>query len=496
MTGLLPQWLGGMVMSGMLPASLAGAAENSLIELSATAAVAAIRRGDITAEEYARVLLDRAQQLASLNAFRSLDRGVVLEAARNADQRRASGAQLGMLHGLPVPVKDSVNTRALPTSNGTRALANFKPKDDAAVLKPLFAQGAILMGKTNLHELSFGWTSNNAVFGPVRNPYDPSRVPGGSSGGSAVAVAARMAPIAIAEDTLGSIRVPATNCGLAGLRPTFGRYPGAGIMPLTDHKFDQVGPLARSVDDLVLFDTVLVPDTSPIVPKPLKDVRFGVSRGFLMSGLDPDVERVSTEALDKLRGVGATLVEAELPEAAQAAPLIARTIILYDAMISIGNFLREEGTGLDFEQMLAQASEAMQAQMKAVVLPPARPTRETYEMVLAQRERLKAAIRMYFEEHGLAALAFPPTRLPAPKIGEETEVIIGGQKVPMGAAISRNIALGSCASMASLVLPAGLSSNGLPIGIEFAGLAGTDRDILALGLSIEKALGPSPAPKI
>jgi hypothetical protein len=167
-----------MVVSGMFPASLAGAAENSLIELSATAAVTAIRRGDIKAEEYARVLLERAQQLASLNAFRSLDREAVLEAARDADRRRASGAQLGMLQGLPIPVKDSVNTRALPTSNGTRALANFKPKDDAAVLKPLFAQGAILMGKTNLHELSFGWTSNNAVFGPVRNPYDPSRVPG------------------------------------------------------------------------------------------------------------------------------------------------------------------------------------------------------------------------------------------------------------------------------------------------------------------------------
>jgi Asp-tRNA(Asn)/Glu-tRNA(Gln) amidotransferase A subunit family amidase len=118
---------------------------------AATAAVAVIRNGDIKAEDYARALLDRAQQLASLNAFRILDPETVLEAARNADRRRASGAQLGALHGLPIPVKDSVNAKALPTSNGTRALANFKPKDDAAVLKPLFAQGAILMGKTNLH---------------------------------------------------------------------------------------------------------------------------------------------------------------------------------------------------------------------------------------------------------------------------------------------------------------------------------------------------------
>jgi Asp-tRNA(Asn)/Glu-tRNA(Gln) amidotransferase A subunit family amidase len=256
------QVLGGMVATSMLPANRVRAADSSLVELSATAAVAGIRDGNIKAEDYARALLDRAQQLASLNAFRILDRETTLEAAHNADRQRASGAQLGMLHGLPIPVKDSVNTKALPTSNGTRALANFKPRDDAAVLKPLFAQGAILMGKTNLHELSFGWTSNNAVFGPVRNPYDPTRVPGGSSGGSGAAVAARMAPLAIGEDTNGSIRHPAANCGLTGFRPSFGRYPDDGIMPLTD-KFDQVGPIARSVDDIVLFDNVLVPNSAP-----------------------------------------------------------------------------------------------------------------------------------------------------------------------------------------------------------------------------------------
>jgi len=174
-------------------------------------------------------------------------------------------------------VKDSVNTKALPTSNGTRALRNFRPKDDAAVLKPLLANGGILMGKTSIHELSYGWTSNNGVFGPVRNPYDPARVPGGSSGGSGAAVAARMAPLAVAEDTLGSIRVPATMCGLAGLRPSFGRYPGDGIMRLTDNKFDQVGPVARSVEDLALFDAVMTGDSSPLVPTPLQGVRIGIS---------------------------------------------------------------------------------------------------------------------------------------------------------------------------------------------------------------------------
>src|SRR5215471_1705675 len=137
------------------------AAAGNLTDLSASTAVEAMRNGDMKAEDYARALLDRARELSHLNAFRTLNREMVLEAARAADKARASGAALGMLHGLPIPVKDSVNTKDLPTSNGTRALRDFMPKDDAAVLKPLFAQGAILMGKTNLAELSYSWTSNN-----------------------------------------------------------------------------------------------------------------------------------------------------------------------------------------------------------------------------------------------------------------------------------------------------------------------------------------------
>lgn len=148
-----------------------------LTDLTAVAAVAAIRNADVKAEDYARALLDRAQQLESLNAFRTLDKEMVLEAARAADKLRASGASLGALHGLPIPVKDSFNSKALPTSYGTAAYRNFRPNNDAGVLKLLLAQGGILMGKTNIHELSAGWTSNNAIFGAVHNPYDPSRIP-------------------------------------------------------------------------------------------------------------------------------------------------------------------------------------------------------------------------------------------------------------------------------------------------------------------------------
>jgi mandelamide amidase len=207
-------------IDGADAASIAG----DLTALTAQEAVDAMRKGDLKAETYAEALLARAEKLESLNAFITLRPDEVKRAARAADQRRAQGRDLGLLHGLPIAVKDSVNTKSLPTSNGSAALRKFQPNADAAVLRPLLAQGAIVMGKTNLHELSCGWTSNNATFGPVLNPYDRSRTPGGSSGGSGAAVAARIAPLAIGEDTYGSIRVPATFCGLGGGGAPRGTY--------------------------------------------------------------------------------------------------------------------------------------------------------------------------------------------------------------------------------------------------------------------------------
>lgn len=466
---------------------------HELADLTAVAAVNAMRRGEIKAEDYARALLHRAQQLESLNAFRTLDAGLVLEAARGADRSRASGAALGALHGLPIPVKDSVNSKALPTSSGTPGLRNFRPKDDATVLRLLLAQGAVLMGKTNLHELSFGWTSNNGSFGPVHNPYDPTRVPGGSSGGSGAAVAARIAPLAVAEDTWGSIRVPASMCGLAGLRPSFGRYPDDGIMPLTEAKFDQVGPLARAVSDLALFDAAVTGDRTALTPTGLKGTRLGIA-GFLMSGLDPEVERVATEAFGKLRAAGVLLVETDLPDELRIAGDVVGTIVSYETLPAISAFLEQQGTGLTFAQMLQQASERMRDSLQAYALPPNRPTADAYQAALHQRRRIRREIRRFFEQHGLAALAFPPVLTYPPRIGEEKEVTIVGQKVPLNIAVGRNTALASCASMASLVLPAGLTSQGLPVGLEFDVLTGGDRQLLALGLSLERTLGSIPAP--
>jgi mandelamide amidase len=469
------------------------ATADNLTELTATEAVAAMRRGDVAAEAYANALLARAQQCADLNAFRTLEPGRVLEAARAADKARGAGGVLGPMHGLPVPVKDSVNTADYPTSQGTRGLRDFRPKADADVLKPLKAAGAIVMGKTNLHELSFGWTSNNECFGSVHNPHDRTRIPGGSSGGSAAAVAARIAPLAIAEDTLGSIRVPASCCGLAGLRPSFGRYSDRGIMSLTADKFDQVGPVARSVADLLLFDSVVTGDSSAAPATPLKGVRIGLADHYL-AGLDPAVQRVVTAAFARLREAGAILVEVKMPDGIRAAPEIAFTIIAGEAAACIETFLREQETGLTLETMLAQAGPSIRALVTSMANSANRPPREAYEGVLAKREQLKTALRDWYRDNNIVALAHPVILTPPTKIGLESEVEVGDQKVPIRAAFGRNIALGSCASMASLVLPAGATADGLPVGLEFDALSGGDRALLSLGLSLETVLGRGKAP--
>lgn len=467
-----------------------------LVELSANAAVAAMHRGEVKAEDYATALLARTEALAHLNAFRTLDRTLLLEAARGADRLRAAGAPLGALHGLPIPVKDSVNTKALPTSNGTQALEKFRPKGDAAVLKPLFAQGALLMGKTNLHELSLGWTSNNLTFGPVRNPYDPARIPGGSSGGSAVAVAARMAPLAIAEDTRGSIRVPASMCGLAGLRPTYGRYPGEGTLPITQDKFDQPGPLARNVADLALFDAVLTGDTRPIAPATLAGMRLGTAPAYFFEGMDGEVRRIITRALEKLESAGAIIVKAELPASVALAPSIASAIELFELLPSLSAFLSAQDAGVTIEEVLAQVGANTDYILKSLVLPPNALSHASYRNALQLRQELKSAVKRYFEDNRLDALVFPPVLCPPPPLGDNAKIEIMGKKVSIGTAIARNTALGPCAGMPGLVLPAGMTNNGLPVGIEFEAMPERDRELLALGLSVEGVLGHPPPPDL
>ena len=466
-----------------------------LVELSATAAVAKLKKGEVTAERYAAALLDRCEQGKALNAFITLPKERVLEASRAADRFRASGGKLGLLHGLPIPVKDSINTKDMPTTGGTPALRNFQPKEDAPIVRALLAAGAIVLGKTNLHELSFGWTSNNLAFGAVHNPYDVKRIPGGSSGGTAAAVAARMAPLGVAEDTEGSIRVPAAMCGIAGFRPTTGRYVSTGVVPITP-LFDQVGPHARTVGDLVLFDSVVTGDWGSLPTTRLKGMKLGVVRSYWFSDLDSEVERVTHNSLRELQHAGAELVEAEIPELGRLVDLTTIPIQNHDVRFTLKKYLKDYNAGVTFDQLVAQASVDIRRDLHDLLLGGKFFVADSaYEQAVnIHLPKLRDAYRKYFAKTSVAAIVFPATMIPATLIGEDVEVVIGSKKVAFETAVARNIAPGSTAGLPGLVLPAGMARRGLPIALEFDGPAGSDRTLLSLGLAVEHVLGAVPAP--
>ncbi|HUI60919.1 MAG TPA: amidase family protein [Steroidobacteraceae bacterium] len=473
------------------------ARDADLLNLSAVDAVQAMRAGDLTAERYASVLLARCQAGARLNAFITLQPDRVLEAARDCDLRRRKGARLGMLHGLPIPIKDSLNTAQYPTTAGTPALRHFQPREDAPIVHALRSAGAIVLGKTNLHELSYGYTSNNHAYGTIRNPYDPTCIPGGSSGGTGAAIGYRMAPLGIAEDTEGSIRVPAALCGVAGFRPTTGRYPTVGAVPITP-LFDQAGPHARTVADLLLFDSAVTGELSPSPPVALQGVRLGVVRRFWYTDLDPETERITAAALQRLQRAGVELIEGDLPELPHLISLITDPVQNHDVRPSLTRYLARYRTGVSFAQLLAQASPDVRVMIEAA-LPGGSdfvPEEQYQQAVKVHLPALHALYRDYFTRTGVQAIVFPTTILPAPKIGEETmEVVVRGRRMPLDQAMSRNIAPGSTAGLPGLVLPAGLSSDGLPIALEFDGPAASDRALLRLGLGLEQVLGRLPPPR-
>lgn len=466
-----------------------------LTDLTATEAVAAMRRGELSATEYATSLVLRCEETRNLNAFISFQPEKVLAAARAADKLRASGADLGPLHGLPIPVKDSINTKNHPTTGGTRALENFRPTEDAELVARLMAAGAIVLGKTNIHELSFGWTSNNQAFGAVRNPYHTDHIPGGSSGGTAAAIASGMAPLGIAEDTQGSIRVPAALCGIYGFRPTQNRYPNQGVVPITP-LFDQVGPHARNVADIALFDHVITGEPIVDTPASIEGLRLGVAREYYFASLDTEVGQITDAALQQIENAGVTLVAADVPDLANLISLTTAQVQGYHVKPMLTRYLQVYDTGITFDELMDQASADIQAAFDLYVLGGEMTPTEA-EFVAARDKHLpvlRETMQAYFEVNDLDAMIFPAAQIAASPIGQDLEVQLNGKTVPFEPVISRNISPGSTAGLPGLVVPAALNSNGLPVSLEIDGPAGSDRELLGIGLAVEQILGHLPPP--
>ena len=464
-----------------------------LTALTISEAAAALQRGDVTAASYADALLARAAQLAALNAFIHHDPAQVRAAARAADQQRAGGAKLGPLHGVPLALKDNLDTAGVITTAGTPGLRGNRPARNAPGVQRLLDAGALVLGKANLHELAYGITNNNAGFGAARNPYDDTRIPGGSSGGTGVAVGARMAPGGIGSDTGGSVRIPAALCGIVGFRPSTGRWPQAGIVPIS-HTRDTAGPMARSVADCALLDRVVTGSTElPAVA--LQGLRLGVPRGHFWDNLDTEVARLMEATLRALKEHGALLVDADIPDAARLDNDAGFPIALYETIVDLDAYLDAHGSNLRYADIVAQvASPDVKGLLQSLLGDGAVPEAAYRHALDVLRPQLQATYRDYFQRHDVSAVVFPTTPLPAARIGEDETVTLNGQAVPTFPTFIRNCSPGSVAGIPGISLPAAMTRAGLPLGLEIDAPQGADAQLLAIARAVEAVLPRMPAP--
>ena len=481
-----------MAMAGMP----GGTAAQELTELSAADAAARIRAGTLRSEDLVRALVDVAERRRDLNAFITFDREHALAAARKADGLAARKSFAGPLHGVPIVVKDNIHVAGLPSSAGTPGLKDFVPTRNAPVAEKLIRAGAIVLGKTNMHELAFGITSNNAAFGPARNAYDPSRIAGGSSGGTGNAIAARMAPAGLGSDTGGSVRIPAALNGISGLRPSLGRYSQEGITPIA-HTRDTAGPMAREVADLVLLDTIITGARDKVAPASLRGVRVGVPRAVFWKNLDAETERLATAALDRLRGAGVEVVEVDMPGLAELNAKVSFPVALYEANVDLARYLKRYRIALDVKGLADRiASPDVKGLFASAIVPGAKDAipEKVYRAAIAARPALQRLYAETFRSHGIAALVFPTTPLPAAPVGDDQTTKLNGADVPTFPTFIQNTDPGSNAGIPGLTVPIGRTAAGLPVGLALDGPAGSDRRLLAIGLSLEALFGRLPAP--
>jgi aspartyl-tRNA(Asn)/glutamyl-tRNA(Gln) amidotransferase subunit A len=413
-----------------------------------------LRSGRVTSEKLVEDCLSTIAKLQpTLNAFVTVTADEALAAAREADTRVAGGRPLGPLCGLPISLKDLIDQAGVPTTASSLVRRHHRAREDAPVTARLRAAGAVFIGKTNLHEFAFGTTSDDSGFGPARHPLDPSRSPGGSSGGSAISVVTGMALASVGTDTGGSIRIPAAACGIVGLKPEWGEIPAAGVVPLS-RQLDHVGPMARSVADAWLLYDIMRGAAHEGVPSPasMQGVRIGVPRGYLFDRVHEDVEARVLEAIERLAGAGAHVVDVEIPH-------VADTVPVYLALV-LADGAEYHAATLESQPQDYTPNVRFRLEMGRYVMA------EDYVRALGLRERLVRAVDHALE--GVDVLAAPALAIPAPPIGAATVPVKGGSEV-VRSAMLRNTQLFNLSRHPAISIPCGATREGLPVGLQLVG---------------------------
>lgn len=438
-------------------------------------AAARLSRGETTAERLTEECLARIAELnPRLNAFVTVTAEEALAAARTADKEMAARQSRGPLHGIPIALKDIVDMAGVPTTASSRVRQGQVARTDAAVTARLRQAGAIFVGKTNLHEFALGTTNEESAFGPARHPLDDTRSPGGSSGGSAIAVATGMACGAVGTDTGGSIRIPAAACGLVGLKPQWGEIPAAGVVPLS-RQLDHVGPMAASVTDAWLLYEAMLGRVSmsmeALDTRSRTKLRIGVPAGYLFDRLATDVEAAVRGAVDVLRSGGATAVNVGIP-------FVSETPHVY-LLLAIADAAEYHARTLEAQPDDYTEPVRLRLQMGGYMLA------EDYVRALHGKAALTEAVDQALAE--VDVLALPALSIPAPPLGASTMEVNGGQE-PVRAAMLRCTQLFNLTGHPAISLPCGRTADGLPIGLQLVGHRDRTAELVAAALAVERAL--------
>jgi aspartyl-tRNA(Asn)/glutamyl-tRNA(Gln) amidotransferase subunit A len=454
----------------------------SLITLSAGQLRDLLLRGEVSSVDVVCAFLDRITAVdGHVRAFLHMDREAALRQASGIDRRRATGEPVGAFAGLPVAIKDNLCAIGSPTSCGSRMLEGFRPPYDAHVIERLRKADAVLLGRTNMDEFAMGSSCENSAFHPTCNPWDLTRTPGGSSGGSAAAVAAGMAPLAVGSDTGGSIRQPAAYCGVVGMKPTYGRVSRYGLVAFAS-SLDQIGPFAGDVAGAAALLEVLaghdrrdatsvdrvVPLYSQTVDTPLEGLRIGVVREHFIEGLNPQVEQSVRDALDVYRALGAEVKEITLPHAAYA---IAVYYIVAPCEAS-SNLARYDGVHYGYraerfadliDMYAASRAQAFGEEVKRrIMLGTYALSAGYYDAYYVKALKVRRLVREDFDRafEQVDIIASPTTPAPAFKIGELIDDPLAMYLTDVYT-ISANLA-----GLPGISLPCGHSAGGLPIGLQ------------------------------
>jgi len=467
-----------------------------------------LTRGETSARTEVEAALNAAEKLNDeLNAFLEIDRAGALKRADAIDQKRGSGP----LNGIPVAIKDNICVRGMQTSCGSHILGPYKPPYNATAIDRLLDAGAVIIGKTNCDEFAMGSSNENSAFGPVKNPWDTSRVPGGSSGGSAAAVAAGIVPAALGSDTGGSVRQPASLCGVIGVKPTYGRVSRYGLVAFGS-SLDQIGVFAQTATDAATVmqaiagrdphdaTTAQVPVANYIgeTEKDIAGLRIGVSRTLLGEGLDKEVRDTIEKAIDAYRELGAEIVDIELPHAKYA---IAVYYIIATAEAS-SNLARYDGVRYGFRAEEAPALREMYRKTRDEGFGPEVKRRimlGTYVLSAGYYDAyyLKAQkVRMLIRNDFAAAFAkcdavlTPTSPSPAFRFGEKVDD-------PLAMYLNDIYTVtANLAGIPGISVPCGLSAEGLPIGVQLLGPYWSEGLLFRLAHAYQQAHPLNARPKV